>query len=343
VRVLHLCPLWYPVADDAAGGIETFLAALLRALSDRGCEVSALASGDSSVSAELVPAVDSNLYDEMERGAAWEYEYYEQRELLMALQRAHDVDVIHSHLGAAAYVLSGIDGVGNRVLHTHHRQVSDDLRRFLDAFPDLWISTVSRHQASKLSPDGGVRCHVVPNGIDMDRFPFDPAGGRGLAYLGRIEPEKGTDLAVEAARSLRMPLTIAGPVVDDRFFESRVAPFLNEQIEYAGVLDHAEKTQLLGSAVCSLVPSRWEEPFGLVAIEAMACGTPVVGLASGALPELVEDGVTGFLSREPSELPALVERAAGLDRATVRARAAERFDIHMVADAYMRLYESRSV
>lgn len=339
MRVLHLCPLWFPVADDASGGIETLLAALLRALASRGCDVAALASGDSQVAAELIPAVDTNLYDKMERGQAWEYEYYEQRALGMALERAAQFDVIHSHLGPAAYVLSGIEGLGHRVLHTHHRQVTDDLRCFLDAFPRLWLSTVSRHQAAKLG-SAAARCHVVPNGIEMHRFRFDASGGAGLAYLGRIEREKGTDLAVGVARTLGASLTIAGPIVDRDFFQAAVEPFLGRDIRYAGVLGHDDKNDLLAGAACVLVPSRWEEPFGLVAVESMACGTPVVGLARGALPEVVEEGVTGFLTHDPSELPSLVERARGLDRERVRASGAERFDIGPVTDAYMRLYES---
>src|SRR5687767_14002848 len=112
MRILELCPLWYPIADDAPGGIETFLSALLRALVERGCQVSALASGDSEVAAELIPVVESNLYDQMERGTAWEYEYYEQRELLMALERAPKFDVVHSHVGPAAFALSGVQGIG---------------------------------------------------------------------------------------------------------------------------------------------------------------------------------------------------------------------------------------
>ena len=341
MRVLQLCPLWYPIAEAAPGGIETFLSALLRALAERGCQVSALASGDSEVAAELIPVVESNLYEQMGRGTAWEYEYYEQRELLMALERAPEFDVVHSHVGPAAFVLSGVQGIGERVLHTHHRQVSDDLRRLFDATPALCLTTVSRHQAAKLGPAAASRCAVVPNGIDVARFPFEAARGEGLAYLGRIEPEKGTDLAVAVARKLGERLTIAGPIVDEGFFDSEIRPALDGTIEYAGVLDHEDKTKLLAASSCTLMPSRWEEPFGLVAIESMAYGTPVVGLASGALPELVDDDVTGFTVADAGELSLLVERARSLDRAGVRARVKERFDIGAVAEAYMRLYESR--
>lgn len=338
MNVLHLCPLWFPAAQDAAGGIETFLAALVAALAKLGCRNTISASGDSHTAAELLPAVPTNLYEQMGAGTAWEYAYYEQHQLLLALEQAADYDVVHSHLGPGAYALSGVPRLGSRLLHTLHNPITRDLEWFVRQHPDLWFSTVSEFQARRLREQGARRCHVIPNGIDVAAFTFAPQGGDGLFFIGRIEPGKGPDLAVQVAGRLGCPLVLAGPIIDQQFFDRAIRPFLNGQIEYVGVVDHAQKIELFGRAGCTLLPSRWEEPFGLVAVEAMACGTPVVGLANGALPEIVEPGRTGYLAQDEADLTELVAMAVDLNRSAVRERVAARFDISHVAQKYYDLY-----
>jgi glycosyltransferase involved in cell wall biosynthesis len=241
-------------------------------------------------------------------------------------------------LGWGAYVLSGVPGLGGRVLHTQHNPVYHDQEWFIHRHPDLWISTVSKCLARKFWQQGATRCHVIQNGIDMATLTFQPHGGEGLLFLGRIEEKKGPDLAVQVARALGRPLILAGPVVDEEVFDRAIRPFLNGQVRYVGVVNHRQKTELFGRAACVLMPSRWEEPFGLVAIEAMACGTPVVALARGALPEIVEPGLTGYLSRNEEALADLVTRAVQLDRAAIRTRAAARFDVPIIAERYRQLY-----
>jgi glycosyltransferase involved in cell wall biosynthesis len=153
-----------------------------------------------------------------------------------------------------------------------------------------------------------------------------------------MEAEKGPDLAIAAARALGRPLVLAGPVVDHTFFAEHVLPGLGPDIQYAGVLGHDDKVELLGRSSCVLVPSRYEEAFGLVAVEAMACGTPAVALANGALAEVIDDDVTGYTTADAGELADLVLRAEKLDRTAVRARAAERFSIERTARRYLELY-----
>lgn len=338
MKVLHLCPLWHPVARDASGGIETFLAQLVGALSVLGCESTILASGDSHTSAALVPAVPRNLCREMQHGAAAEYAYYEQSQLRQVLELAPEFDLVHSHVGAGAYLLSAIPELHGRVLHTVHSPVYADLQWFVGHNPDEWFSTVSEHQARKLRNAGASHCRMIHNGIDVARFSFRARSGEGLLFIGRMEAVKGPDVAVRVARALNRSLTIAGPIVDPDYFEREVAPYLDERIRYVGVVDHRRKDQLFGEAACAILPFRGEEPFGLVAVEAMACGTPVVTLTSGALPEIVEPGVTGFLAGEEDELADLVTYAAALDRCTIRARAEARFDISVGAARYFDLY-----
>ena len=338
MRVLQVCPLWYPVKQDAPGGIETFLAQLVAALPDHGCEVTLLASGDSAAGERIMAVVETNIYGQMKNSTVREYSYYEQLQLQLALGHADDFDVIHSHIGPAGFVLSGVKGWRDKVLHTIHSPVYQDLQWFIGQQPDMWFSTVSEFQANKLYEHGARHCHVVHNGIETDAFTFNPDGGEGLLFLGRIEREKGPDIAIRVARELGRPLILAGPIVQQDYFDDRIAPFLDESVRYVGVVDHREKNRLLGNAGCVLMPSRWDEPFGMVAVEAMACGTPVVVSQQGALPEVVDPGVSGFMAVD-EEMADKVVQALRLDRAAVRRAAAAQFDISVVAQKYYELYK----
>ena len=338
MRVLHICPLWFPIAVDSPGGIETFLAQLLPALQETGCDVSFLASGDSSTGATLIPAVREHLRLGMANGSVSEYGFYEQHQLGMAMQHAVEYDVVHSHIGFAAYSLSAMANGNGRILHTVHSPVYHDFEWYVSNHPEIWISTVSEFQARIARKAGAKSVSMIHNGIDFRRFDFCSRTGDGLAFMGRIEPGKGPDTAIQVARALDLPLTLAGPVVDSAFFAGRIKPFLGNRVQYVGELKHEAKKQLLGSSSCLLMPSRWAEPFGLVTIEAMACGTPVVALGSGALPEIVEDGITGYVGNDADAMQRLVGKAIDLDRAGVRSRAKSRFDIPIVASQYQALY-----
>jgi glycosyltransferase involved in cell wall biosynthesis len=331
--------MWYPVKQDAPGGIETLLAQLVAALPEHGCEVTLLASGDSSAGERIIAVAETNIYGQMKNSTAWEYTYYEQQQLQLALEHADDFDVIHSHIGPAGFVLSGIKDWRDKVLHTIHSPVYQDLQWFIRQHPDMWFSTVSEFQADKLYEHGARHCHVVHNGIETDAFTFNQYGSEGLLFLGRIEREKGPDIAIKVARELGCPLILAGPIVQQDYYDEMIAPLLNETVRYIGVVDHREKNRLLGSAGCVLMPSRWEEPFGMVAIEAMACGTPVVVSRQGALPEIVDPGVSGFMATD-DEMTGKVVQALRLDRVAVRRAVAAQFDISVVAQKYYELYQS---
>jgi glycosyltransferase involved in cell wall biosynthesis len=339
VKVLHLSPLWFPVARDAPGGIETFLPGLIAALEKLGCRNTLIASGDSRTVADLVPVIPRNVCDQMEAGAVWEYAGYEVHQVLTALELADGFDVIHSHLGWGGYLLSSFPRLRDRVIHTQHNAVTHDLEWFVRRHPDLPFTTVSDFQARKLRGQGVTRCEVIHNGIDVGSFEFDPEGGDGLFFIGRMEEDKDPVLAIETARALGRPLTLAGPVVEQEWFDEHIGPRLDDQTRYVGKVNHRQKNELFGRSACVLVTSKWDEPFGLVAVEALACGTPVVALHKGAMPEIIDPGLTGFLARDPRELAPLVERATGLDRAAIRARAAARFDMTTVAGNYHRLYQ----
>jgi glycosyltransferase involved in cell wall biosynthesis len=339
MRVLHVAPLWYPTSEDSFGGIETYVPALIDALAELGCEQSLLAAGDSHTSAELIPVCERNIAALMEEGVAWEIGPYEQQQLALAVELSDDFDVVHSHLGWGGFVLSAIPRVPGRVLHTLHNEVTPDVVWYLRRHPEVRLTVTSRFQLEKLRQSGVRRSEVVPNAVVVERFPFSDRHEGMLAFLGRIEPAKGPDLAIDVARRLGRPLVLAGAITDQRFFEERIEPALGNGIRYAGILDHAAKCELLSGAACTLMPSRWEEPFGLVAVESQACGTPVVALGNGGLPELIDPGVTGFITTEEDRLAGLVTEALALDRGTIRRRVSEDFGIEPVANRYRSLYE----
>lgn len=339
MKVLQLCPLWYPVSSDSHGGIETFIAQLIPALEKFDCAITLLASGDSRTTGDLVPVILTNLNDQMKTGNAQEHIYYEQHQLQLVLARAEHYDIIHSHVGAGAFLLSALPRLKGKVLHSIHWPFYGDLEWFVRRYSQIWFNSVSEFQARKLEQAGATRCKVIYNGIDTSKFTFKRQSDHDLLFIGRMERVKGADIAIQVARQLNRPLNLAGPIIEQEFFNLTVRPYLNEKIRYIGVVDHRQKNELFGKSSCTVLPFRREEPFGLVAIESMACGTPVVALSKGAIPEIIQQGVTGYVAENEMELESLVKKSLQLDRATIRARSVEQFDISVVAEKYYRLYQ----
>jgi glycosyltransferase involved in cell wall biosynthesis len=339
MRVLHLAPLWFPVSRDSAGGRETLLATLVAAQQELGCHVAVLASGDSQVAGEIIPVLPRNLFAAMQAQEAAEAAYYEQEQLLLTLAHATEFDIVHSHAGWYAYALSGVPGLGSRLVHTQHTPVWRDLEWFIRQHPDFWYTAVSEFLASSFWQQGATRCTVIPNGIDLRAFPWTPNSGQGLVFIGRIEWSKGPDLALAAARDTGRPLILAGPIIDPGYYDKAIAPFLDDHRRYIGQVDHVQRNQLLGEAFCAVLPFREPQGMPMVTLEAMACGTPVASLATGPLPEVVEPGITGYLAQTEQDFTEKVEQAGRIDRRIVRGRAEKRFDIRVVAKQYICVYE----
>ena len=220
-------------------------------------------------------------------------------------------------------------------LHTHHVEMSPDVIDAYRRHPQVHFIAVSDYQ--RLPFDGRPNVEVIPHGIDTAAFPVGDGGGGYLLFLGRMIVDKGPAEAVEVARRAGRPLVLAGPAEEG--FDEHVAPLVDgTQITYAGRVEPADRDGLLAGAAALVYPLRYPEPFGLVMVEAMACGTPVLATRTGAVTEIVEDGVTGAIADSWEGLAELVPAACALDRPRIRARAVERFDFQRMVDDHERLY-----
>lgn len=343
LRIAQLAPPFVPVPPPQYGGTERVVSLLTEELVRRGHHVTLFASGDSRTAAELVPVVPAALWQQpgvdpvialsLALGACY--------------GRAGEFDLIHSHVDGIAFAPASL--CATPTVHTLHGRLDVPLLDALYAtYDDAPVVSISQSQRRPLP-----RAHwlaTVYNGVDLARLPFHPAGGRALAFLGRISPEKGLDRAIRMARRAGAELVIAArePLahVDDpnvrrdrEYYETRVKPLLREPgIHFVGEVGDAEKATLLGEALALLNPIDWEEPFGLAMAEALACGTPVLATPRGSVPELIEDGVTGWIGDDEDALVAAVSRVGALDRAACREAAVRRFSAAAMADGYEAAY-----
>jgi glycosyltransferase involved in cell wall biosynthesis len=335
MRVAIISTPFIRVPPAGYGGTELFCYELCEGLAARGHEVTLFATGDSVVSCRR-----RALY----AGAVWppapEDEVNHIAWALSEIAREQRFDVVHlnSPIGIPLTRFVQIS-----VLHTIHHARCEESSRIYGRHPEVVYVAISERQRSleiRLA-----RSHVVHHGVTPARYPSSPTDEGYLAHLGRYAEEKGTHLAIDIAQAAGLPLKLAGRVhgKDRAYFEEHVAPRLRATgVPDLGELNHERKIALLRGARALLCPLQWEEPFGLNAIEAMLCGTPVLGFRLGSLPELVEEGVTGFLV-EPGDIDALVRRAGEvprIDRKACARRARERFSAAAMVSKYEGLYRS---
>jgi glycosyltransferase involved in cell wall biosynthesis len=346
VRIAQVVPPIERVPPLAYGGTERIVAALSDALAARGHTLTVFASGDSSVPGELVPTVPRALRPD---GFGGDISPYMLTTLRAVLDRAHDFDVIHSHLESWSALLARVSPVP--VISTYHGRldlpwVADLLRGLGDGGTDAptRLVAISRHQASA-QPE--VPWTIVHNGLDLSRSPFTGTPGEALCFVGRVDPEKGIVEAIEIARRAGRQLRIAakvGTLTHQRAYDEEVfRPALaaaGADVEYLGEISPAERDQLFADSYATLMPGSWPEPFGLVAIESMACGTPVIARRVGGLPEIIREGIDGWFGDDVRHLAFLVDRAAALDRAEIRRGVLDRFSAERMTDDYEAEYES---
>ncbi len=327
MRVAIISTPHVPTPPRGYGASELIAGLLAEGLQRRGHDVQLFACAGST---EMVSQIRS--FPETTRG-----ETFGQRELIHvghALRLARDCDVVHNHCVTAGPAFASM--IDRPFLTTLHYLCSS-----VHAFPGAAYVAVSDQQMRSL-PSLNILGRVY-NGIDLRAFPLSRQRDDYLLFLGRFHPNKGPDLAIDVARRLDRRLIIAAPAppADQRaWFEQRIRPHLKGRIEWIGPVEGDAKARLLGRAAATLLPIRWDEPFGLVAIESMACGTPPLGIRRGALPEIIVDGITGFLVDDPAALDSVVERASELEPTACRRRVEETFSADRMVDSYVALYEN---
>jgi glycosyltransferase involved in cell wall biosynthesis len=342
IRIAQVAPLFESVPPRLYGGTERVVAWLTEELTRRGHHVTLFASGDSRTAARLVASSGRALRLDPARPDVLAAHVRQAGEVLA---RRDAFDVIHAHIDGLGFLLGRASGLP--AVHTMHGRL--DLPSILElfaTFPEAPLVSISDAQRRPAAGMGLRWVATVPHGLPLDTIPCDPARGGGggyLAFLGRLSPEKRPDLAVAIARRLGIPLRIAAKVdpSERAYFEREIAPLLADPlVEYVGEIEDAAKWAFLADALCLLFPIDWPEPFGLAMIEAMACGTPVVARPCGSVPEVVADGVTGFVAETEDDLVAAVKRVDVIDRARCRRHVEERFSVRVMADRYEAVYRA---
>lgn len=335
MKIALVAPLFESVPPQLYGGTERVVSYLAEELVREGHEVTLYASGDSQTSAELVPVVPRALrLDGSQDPTA-----HHVRMLDLVLRDAPRYDIIHFHIDYLHFPLARALGL-THVTTLHGRLDIPDLAPLYRTYDDLPVVSISNHQRGPLAHANWVG--TVYNGLPEQNFRFFPKQGDYLAFLGRTSPEKGIREAIEIALAAGMPLRIAAKVdkVDQDYFDTVIRPYLSHPlIEFIGEIGEREKDEFLGNAAALIFPIQWPEPFGLVMAEAMACGTPVIAYPRGSVPEVIEDGRTGFIVGSEGEAVAAIDRLAEIDRADCRRHFEQRFSARRMAGDYVAVYE----
>lgn len=335
MKIAQVAPLIERVPPQLYGGTERVVSYLTEELVRQGHRVTLFASGDSITSAELVPCAERALRLDPEAPSP----LAEQVIMLDKLRRrAHEFDVIHFHIDYLHFPFCRHDRW--RALTTLHGRLDlPEVRRFYREFSEQPLVSISMNQRAPMPPVNWAG--TVYHGLPLDLYSYRASSDGYLVFMGRISPEKRPDRAIEIARRSGLKLRIAAKVdrVDEAYFNERIRPLLSDPlVEFIGEVGEAEKGDLLGGARVLLFPVDWPEPFGLVMIEAMACGTPVIAWRCGSVPEVVDDGITGWIVESIDEAVAAVARTDLIDRARVRAVFEERFSATRMASDYVAIY-----
>ncbi len=336
MRIAQVAPLYESVPPKYYGGTERVVSYLTEELCRQGHEVTLFASGDSETAARLVAGcrrslrLDKHCVDQLAHHVLM---------LEHVFQRAREFDVVHFHIDYLHFPFSRRRRIVN-VTTLHGRLDIPDLVPLYGEFREMPVASISNAQRKPI-PWANWQATVY-HGLPEHLYRFRPERGTYFAFLGRISPEKRVDRAIEIAKRIGVPLKIAAKVdrVDRDYFEGVIEPLLRDPIvEFVGEIGEGEKDEFLGHAFALLFPIDWPEPFGLVMIEAMACGTPVIAYRQGSVPEVIEVGRTGFIVTGLEDAVAAARRVGDLNRARCREAFERRFTARRMAADYVRLYE----
>jgi glycosyltransferase involved in cell wall biosynthesis len=339
MKIAQVAPLYEAVPPKLYGGTERVVAHLCDALADLGHEVTLFSSADAQTKAELVAVRDQAIRLDP---APMKSDLAAHLSMLSEVRRQKDrFDIIHFHTDMIHFPM--FEDIAARTMTTLHGRLDmKDLAGAYRLWPKFPLVSISDSQRTFLpfANWAGTVYHGMPEAL----YRFSAKSNGYLAFLGRISPEKGPDRAIAIAKRLGMPLKIAAKVdaADAAYFQAHIRPLLNHPlIEFIGEIGDKDKSAFLGGAAALLFPIDWPEPFGLVMIEAMACGTPVVAYDCGSTPEVIDDGVTGFIVGGEDQAVAAVPLARKLDRRAIRRRFDRRFSATVMARGYLDLYADR--
>lgn len=337
MKIAEVAPLCESVPPLKYGGTERVVSYLTEELVALGQDVTLFASGDSQTTAKLVPGskrslrLSGNCSDHLAHHVAM---------LDDVMHMAPEFDVIHFHIDYIHFPLSRYCALPS-VTTLHGRLDLPDLLPIYKHFSDAPLISISFAQRKPLSRVNWVG--NVYHGLPADLHAFYPQGGDYLAFLGRISPEKRVDRAIEIARRAGMPLKIAAKIdaADREYYEAVIKPLMDDpNVEFIGEIGEHEKAEFLGNAYAYLFPIDWPEPFGLTMIEAMACGTPTIAFHRGSVPEVMQEGVTGFIVDDMDQAVAAVDKIASIERTACRNVFDKRFTATRMAEQYIDLYQS---
>jgi glycosyltransferase involved in cell wall biosynthesis len=333
MRIAHVAPVATTCPPPKAGSVELVSSLLTEGLVERGHDVTFFATADSVTKEKLHSVFPHGYWHDEDM---WPWEFCEMLNLSAVCERAHEFDVIHYQAAYYPMSLAFIRLIRTPVLQTIHHHPDESQIKLWSRYPEANFVAISHFQAEAM--EGLNRLGVVYNGINTASFTFRPDPENYLLFLGRFTAEKGAMEAIEVAKRLGIRLLMAAP--DDEYYREVIAPHVDGQtVEYVGEVDHTDKDRLLGGARALLYPVQVGEPFGLVMVEAMACGTPVVALDKGAVGEIVLNGINGYRVATLDEMVSSVPRACELNRADVRHTAVNRFDAEQMVDGYINVYE----
>ncbi|QUS39470.1 glycosyltransferase family 4 protein [Tardiphaga alba] len=337
MKIAQIAPLAESCPPKLYGGTERIVSYLTEELVRLGHEVTLFASGDSVTNADLVPCaktalrLDPTIRDMLPYHIAM---------LDEVSRRLDDFDIVHFHIDYLHYPM--MRPFADRMLTTLHGRLDlPDAGPFYKAFPELPLVSISDAQRAPMPPVNWLA--TIYHGLPKDLLPFNPAPTCGYAaFLGRISPEKRPDRAIEIAARAGIPLKMAAKVdqADRKYWDDVIGPMVeaHSNVEFVGEINEHQKAEFLGNATALLFPIDWPEPFGLVMIEAMACGTPVIAFANGSVPEIIDDGLTGFVVGSTDDAVSALQNINRLPRAAVRRQFEERFTVERMTQDYLAAY-----
>ena len=333
MRIAQIATLSAPVSRETGGSVESLVWLLTRELVGMGHEVTVFgAAAGSQTDGEFVATLPAPYGQE---GSPGDWQLCEWINLCRAVEQSNRFDLLHSHAYLWGLPLEMLSR--SPMLHTMHIVPDDDAARLWSIWPTAQVTAISRQHWSSYPQFQPAA--IIPHGLDLSQFHLRETPGDYICYLGRFTSGKGPRHAISIARKMGVHLLLAGP--ENPYFREQVKPLVDgKSVEYLGRVKGDERDHFLGGARALVYPIQYPEPFGLVLIEAMLCGTPVAAIRMGAVPEIVEQGVTGYMAESMEDLPAAVANCFALDRRQVRARAQERFSAERMAQAYAQLYQN---